>query len=342
MEAVQQKSLLTVVKCTVITVNGVHSAVETAVSLIGFNLHIISKAVGAAEIILCACIVNGRIFIIVYVHSGFAFHPAGVVSVHSGGQGHAHELTFSLNAIDNGVGTPLLNGMLLTVGSVEISNLVRHLTVTAGDDIIQALILFATVFHGDPAVLFERHLPVAVQSPSGSHQDLCGIEHRVFSIPVHKILIVCGSEKCGNGRFHGRIFAVVPVHADHEAVSNVAGKPNALDHSGTVGVHQRHRLPCANRHGRTELGAVSSFGTARSGSCGIFCGESEGLCIADHAIRFHRSCLPCFNVSLLFILWFLTERHSLLSAFHLSQKDTELLSRSSLFNHCDNIIASVQ
>ncbi len=49
----------------------------------GINLHIISKAVGAAEIILCACIVNGRIFIIVYVHSGFAFHPAGVVSVHS-------------------------------------------------------------------------------------------------------------------------------------------------------------------------------------------------------------------------------------------------------------------
>lgn len=26
-------------------------------------------------------------------------------------------------------------------------------------------------------------------------------------------------------------------------MSNVAGKPNALDHSGTVGVHQRHRLP---------------------------------------------------------------------------------------------------
>ena len=144
----------------------------------------------------------------------------------------------------------------------------------------------------------------------------------------------------GYGTVGSGVFEVL--NENKESISRRAGKPNALDHSGTVGVHQRHRLPCTNRHGRTELGAVSSFGTARSGSCGIFCGESEGLCIADHAIRFHRSCLPCFNVSLLFILWFLTERHSLLSAFHLSQKDTELLSRSSLLNHCDNIIASVQ
>ena len=168
--------------------------------------------------------------------------------------------------------------------------------MAAGDDIVQVLILFTAVFHGDPAVLFERHLPVAVQSPSGSHQDLRGIEYRIFSIPVHKILIVCGSEKCGNGSFHGRVFTVVPVHADHEAVSNVAGKPGALDHSWAVGVHQRHRLPCTNRHGRTELGAVPSSGTACSGSCGIFCRKSKGLCIADHRIRFHSSYLPCFYV----------------------------------------------
>lgn len=109
MKAVQQEALLTVIEFAIVSQNSIETAVMTSECLILFDVNNISESIGSGEIVFCPRIVDGRVFVIVDIHPGFAFHPAGVVPVHTHGKCYTQELAFSLNSVDDRIAAAFRN-----------------------------------------------------------------------------------------------------------------------------------------------------------------------------------------------------------------------------------------
>lgn len=294
METVQQESLLAVVKGRIVPQNGEHPGVEAAVGVVSLQVDVVAKAVGAPEIVLRAGIVDGRVSVAIDVHPGLPLYPAGIVAIHARCQGQAHELALSFDIVYDCVGAALLHGVLLTVGRVEISDIFEQVHVASRYHIEEGLVLLAAVFHGNPAVLSERHLPVAVQASPGGHQNLGGIQDGVSALPVFKVLIVGAAKESRYGRFHRRGFIPLPVDPQDEAVAYISSKPDILNHSRPIGVHQGNGLAGVDIDAGAELGTVPAPGASASCPCGVFGGKCKGFDVLDQMNAFHVCPPPKF------------------------------------------------
>ena len=281
METVQQESLLAVVKGRIIPQNGEHSGVEAAVSVVSLQIDVVAEAVGAPKVVLRAGIVDGRVSVAVDVHPGLPLYPAGIVAIHARCQGQAHELTLSFDIVYDCVGAALLHGVLLAVGCMEVADVFGQIHVASRYHIEERLVFTAAVLHGDSAVLPERHFPVAVQASPGGHQNLGGVQDGVSALPVFKVLIVGAAKESRYGRFHRRGFIPLPVDSQDEAVAYISCKPDILNHSRPIGVHQGDGLAWVDIDAGAELGTVPAPGAASSCPCGIFGGKCKGFDVLD-------------------------------------------------------------
>ena len=83
--------------------------------LVLLYVNIIPEAVGAGKVVLCPCVVDRRIEIIIDIHPRFPLNPASVVSVHAGCEGNPEELSLSLYSVNNRIAPAFLNRVLLPV-----------------------------------------------------------------------------------------------------------------------------------------------------------------------------------------------------------------------------------
>ena len=165
--------------------------------------------------------------------------------------------------------------MLLSVERMEISRVLLHLAVPAGNHVVERLAAVASVFHRDFAVLFKRHLEVGVESSSGSGKNHGGIERNVFSVDILEVFVISTTKERGYRRFNGREFLVVPVNAHDERVSDVAGEPDVRYHSLSVGIAESYGLVRLYRDAGVQLFAVPTVSAAVSRACRIFRGKRK-------------------------------------------------------------------
>jgi hypothetical protein len=258
MKAIKQEPLLTVIVFPIISKNCEEPTIVTTESLILPDVDIITETVGSGEIIFCSCVMDGRILVIVNIHSGFALYPTGVVPIHTRRESYTEELPFSLDPIDDDIASTFLNRVLLSVRRMEISYILRKLLLAAGDDIVQVFWLAAAILHCNPASCSERHLEETIVTTPRSDQHDGGIQNRISSVPVDKVLIVGAAKESGERRLHGRIDLVVPINPKNKAVPDISGKPHVLDDARALYVDKCDSASGRNRYGRGELCAIST------------------------------------------------------------------------------------
>jgi hypothetical protein len=141
---------------------------------------------------------------------------------------------------------------------MEISYILRKLLLAAGDDIVQVFWLAAAILHCNPASCSERHLEETIVTTPRSDQHDGGIQNRISSVPVDKVLIVGAAKESGERRLHGRIDLVVPINPKNKAVPDISGKPHVLDDARALYVDKCDSASGRNRYGRGELCAIST------------------------------------------------------------------------------------
>lgn len=67
-EPVQQESLLTVIVLSVVAIDRIHPAVMPAERLVLLYVNVVAERIRARKVILGACVVDGRINIIIDIH----------------------------------------------------------------------------------------------------------------------------------------------------------------------------------------------------------------------------------------------------------------------------------
>jgi len=246
--AVEQESLLCIVKrLPRITENRVHTCVESRVGLILVTVGVVAEGVGSAEVVFRTGVVDGRIGLAVDPHFCLAFAPTAVCTVDADAEGDAVQSAAALDVVKQNIGSACLYGMLLPECRVEIFNLFFvQFPFPAGNHPVVGFCNGTAVLDGDLAVLFERHLQVAVAALTGCDHHLGGAEGEELAILIFQIHRIVVAEKRCKGDFHGRKLVMIPINADDEVLANEAAEPHVGDHAGTVGVEDRRGLACAD------------------------------------------------------------------------------------------------
>ena len=219
---------------------------------------VVAERIRPAEIILCAGVIHRGIVVAIQIHLGLALDKASVVPVKAHRQRQSRKASAPLHAVQHCVSPSRCDRMLLPISRVEVHCVLRYLAIPAGDHVIERLFLLAAVLHRDAHPLAERHLEIAVQPARRCDGHHGRAVRRIFSIAVSKLLIIRTPEKRADRRFHGRLFAAVPIAAHHETVPRVSRKPDVRHHTGAFRFRQRHGLPRRNVDACPQLFAVLS------------------------------------------------------------------------------------
>ena len=89
---------------------------------------------------------------------------------------------------------------------MEIGCIIRHISQGIIYLVIEGHPFIVQVFHGDPAFLPERHVPVTVEGRSGIHAD--GQRRNL-------VINFCGCKEVSYGDFHGRFFFIIPIETEY-------------------------------------------------------------------------------------------------------------------------------
>src|SRR5262245_28247744 len=122
---------------------------------------------------------------------------------------------------------------------MEVSRVCWRLRQRIIDLVVNPHRLRVEVLHRDPRLPSEGHRPVAVERAARIDDDRDRGDMGILA-PAH-------SEEVADGRFHRRLFLVVPIHPDdREAPVAGRGHPDVLDRARTVDLAERDSLPRLN------------------------------------------------------------------------------------------------